>query len=84
MLTIRNISNVKKAKNSVKSTTFENLKKIENKEGFLESVLSKKNINKVPFFHLGPKNNWKNIYNLDYQKKLFSLFKNNLKELNYI
>ena len=76
--------NVKKAKNSVKSTTFENLKNIENKEGFLESVLSKKNINKVPFFHLGPKNNWKNIYNLDYQKKLFSLFKNNLKELNYI
>ena len=76
--------NIQKAKNSVKSTTFDNMKKIENKEGFLESVLSKKNVSKVPFFHLGPKNNWKNIYDQDYQKKLFSLFKNNLKELNYI
>tara|TARA_B100000674_G_scaffold462743_1_gene443072 strand:- start:99 stop:947 length:849 start_codon:yes stop_codon:yes gene_type:complete len=76
--------NIQKAKNSVKSTTFDNMKKIENKEGFLESVLSKKKESKVPFFHLGPKNNWKNIYDQDYQKKLFSLFKNNLKELNYI
>ena len=77
--------NVEKAKNAVSSTSFNKMKNIENKEGFKESVLSKYNSsNKIPFFHLGPKNNWKNIYNIDYQKKLNFIFSENLQELNYI
>ena len=55
------------------------------KVDFKESVLSKYNSsNKIPFFHLGPKNNWKNTYNTNYQKKLNSIFNENLRELNYI
>ena len=80
---LKNDFNIHKAQNSVKSTNFENMKNIEKKEGFLESVLSKKNKKKIPFFHLGPKNDWKSIFDKNYQEKLNLIFENNLKELNY-
>ena len=76
--------NEEKAKISIQSTTFEKMKKIERKDGFIESILSKNESQKIPFFHLGPKNNWKNIFDEIYQKKLNLTFKQNLKELNYL
>ena len=60
------------------------MKYIESNEGFKESVLSKSTLNKIPFFHLGPKNDWKNLHDLNLQKKLNYIFNENLKELNYI
>ena len=72
-----------KAKNSVESTNFDKMKKIENSDGFVESVSSKKNNNEIPFFHLGPKNNWKNIFFKYFQKKLNVHFKDGLEELGY-
>ena len=72
-----------KAQNCVKSTNFENMKKIEQNNGFIESVLSKNDPKKIPFFHLGPKNNWQSIFDKNYQKKLNLIFENNLRELNY-
>ena len=76
--------NFLKAQNAVKSTNFENMKNMEKKSGFLESVLSKNDTKKIPFFHLGPKNDWKSIFDKRYQNKLNSIFENNLKELNYL
>ena len=76
--------NFLKAQNAVKSTNFENMKNMEKKSGFLESVLSKNDTKKIPFFHLGPKNDWKIMFDKSYQNKLNSIFKNNLKELNYL
>ena len=76
--------NFLKAQNAVKSTNFENMKNMEKKSGFLESVLSKNDTKKIPFFHLGPKNDWKSIFDKSYQNKLNSIFENNLKELNYL
>ena len=76
--------NFLKAQNAVNSTNFENMKNMEKKNGFLESVLSKNDTKKIPFFHLGPKNDWKSIFDKDYQKKLNSIFEKNLKELNYL
>ena len=73
-----------KAKNSIQSTSFDKMREIENKKGFVESVLSKNYSKKIPFFHLGPKNNWKNIFDQKYQEKLNSIFEKNLKELKYI
>ena len=73
-----------KAKNTIQSTTFTKMKQIEKTDGFFESVLSKKKSNKIPFFHLGPKNDWKKLISKDYQKKLNLIFKKNLIELNYI
>jgi hypothetical protein len=86
---IQNITGIKKkfdhlkAQNSIKSTNFNNMKNIEKNGGFLESVLSKNDSKKIPFFHLGPKNDWKNIFDQNYQKKLNLIFDTNLKELNY-
>ena len=76
--------NYSKAQNAVKSTSFEKMRNIEKNDGFIESVLSKNDTKKIPFFHLGPKNDWKSILNKNYQEKLNLIFENNLKELNYI
>ena len=75
--------NILKAQNSVKTTNFENMKNLEKNDGFIESILSKNNSKKIPFFHLGPKNDWRKIFDKNYQEKLNIIFKNNLKELNY-
>jgi len=76
--------NIQKAKNSIQSTTFYELKKIEKDEGFVEAVRSKNTKNKVPFFNLGPKNDWKKIFIPEYKKKLNSVFDKSLRELNYL
>ena len=73
-----------KAQNAIKSTNFEKMKNMEKNNGFLEAVLSKNDTKKIPFFHLGPKNDWKIIFDKSYQNKLHSIFENNLKELNYL
>ena len=73
----------KKLKNSVKSTFFSNLKKNEEINGFSEAMISKKNNKKIPFFNLGPKNDWKKILDEDLKIKLNDVFKKNLIELSY-
>ena len=80
----KKIFDSKKAKISIQSSTFDKLKNIEETDGFLESILSKNDPKKIPFFHLGPKNDWKKIFNNNYQKKLNIRFNKNLKELDYI
>ena len=73
-----------KLENAINSTSFEKLKKEESIKGFSESILSKKKNKKIPFFHLGPENDWKKILDEKIQKKLSETFKDNLKELLYI
>ncbi len=73
-----------KAINSINSTTFEKMRKLEKNFGFKESILSKNFPVKIPFFHLGPKNDWKIIFDKNYQNKINSIFKTNLEELDYI
>ena len=79
----KNEFNILKAQNSVKSTNFENMKNLEKNDGFFESILSKNENKKIPFFHLGPRNDWRSIFDKNYQEKLKSIFENNLNELNY-
>ncbi len=73
-----------KLENAINSTSFEKLKKEESIKGFSESILSKKKNKKIPFFYLGPENDWKKILDEKIQKKLSETFKDNLKELLYI
>ena len=80
----KNEFNILKAQNSVKSTNFENMKNLEKNDGFFESILSKNENKKIPFFHLGPRNDWRSIFDKNYQEKLKSIFENNLNELNYL
>ena len=73
-----------KAKTSIQSTSFSNLKNIEIKQGFIEAVKSKKSNTKIPFFHLGADNDWKKILNSEFQDKIVNEFNIGLKELGYI
>jgi len=74
-----------KLKNTLKSTSFEVLKKNENEKGFSEAVSSNKDKNKkISFFHLGPKNDWRKILNTEIKVKLEKTFEKELKELTYI
>ena len=75
--------NKEKLKNSVNSTTFSKLKDNEQKNGFSEAITSKKDNKKIPFFYLGPKNDWKKILDEDLKSKLNDIFKKNLVELSY-
>jgi hypothetical protein len=74
-----------KLKKVLKSTTFEKLKKNEIEKGFSESVISRETKNKkIPFFYLGPKNDWKKILNENLKVKIENEFEKELKELSYI
>ena len=74
---------INKLKNCVNSTAFEKLKKKEKEEGFSESIFSKEKNKMIPFFNLGPDNNWKNILDKDFANKLSVIFKEGLDEFNY-
>ena len=72
-----------KIKNAVSSSSFSKLKEKEKNEGFSEAPKSKSGDSKIPFFNLGPKNNWKKILNDDLKEKLNKTFKKQLEELSY-
>ena len=74
----------KKAINAINSTSFETLKSLEKNKGFVEQVLSINDKKKIPFFYLGPKNNWKKILKKDIQQNIEKNFNQSLKDLNYI
>jgi len=82
-LQIKEKINKNKVKNSVGSTFFDKLKKDEKNNGFVEAVPSKINKDKIPFFNLGPDNDWKKILDKDQQTKLTDMFKEDLIELGY-
>ena len=74
----------KKFVNSLKSTSFSNLKNKELNEGFEESVFSKKTGKKINFFNLGFNNRWQKLLPTDIKEKINLHFKNELNELNYL
>ncbi len=75
--------NREKAKNAVKSTSFENLKNIEEIKGFSESIIARNDKKRIPFFHLGPKNEWQKNFDSKFIEKINNIFRENLNELNY-
>jgi len=72
-------TNNEKINNIIKTTSFEVLKKNEEKYGFKEAASKK-----IKFFNLGPKNNWKNIIDEKLIYKIEKNFKKEMKELNYL
>ena len=73
----------KKLKNSIKSTTFTKMQKLEKEEGFNEEM---KNIDnqKVTFLKYGPKENDPNKLPKFLKDKIEKEFKTELEELNYL
>ena len=73
-----------KIKNSIDSTSFEKLVKMEKKEGFFESADSMENDKKINFFHLGNKNNWKDLLDTKVSKNIEEYFKKDMETLGYL
>jgi len=76
--------NNNKISKTVESCNFENLRKMEIDKGFDEAAYSEKLEGKVKFFHLGEKNNWEKLLNPKIEKKIRTVFNNEMKELNYL
>ena len=73
-----------KIKKTLRSTSFEVLKKNEAKKGFSEAVSKRdQRDKKIPFFNLGPDNNWKKILDENIRDKTEKAFESYLKELDY-
>ena len=74
----------KKLSNSISSTDFEKMQKLEKKEGFFESKKNEKTGESIPFFNLGKKNDWKNHLDNTLVKKIENIFEKEMLELNYL
>jgi hypothetical protein len=68
--------------NSIKTNSFENLKKQEEEGKFNEKVAD--DISKKDFFYLGKSNNWRELLNKNYINEINHEFKTEMKELGYI
>jgi len=73
-----------KINNSVKSTTFNILRKKEEIEGFPESIASEKNGKKINFFNLGKENSWRKYLSSEMEEKIKKVFNKDMLELGYI
>ena len=65
-----------KISNIIKSTDFNNLKKLEEKKGFVES-------NKGVFFRKGEKNQWKNVLNTKQTNRIEKKFRDFMDKFSY-
>ena len=72
-----------KLKRTLNSTTFDKLKQKEKTHGFSEAVSSLTTNEKITFFNLGPKNDWRKILNEKIKRRINHTFEKNLKELSY-
>jgi hypothetical protein len=70
-------------KNSIEESSFKNLRNIEDKNGFIESIEDPEN-KKKKFFNLGPNNNWKKNLEKKFIDKIEKSFNSEMKELGYI
>ena len=72
-----------KLKIAINTTSFDKLKQLERTDGFSEAVSSLTTNEKITFFNLGPKNDWRKILNEKLKDRINQVFEKNLKELSY-
>lgn len=73
-----------KFNNVLDTTSFEKLQRLENEKGFFEAKKDKKTGKKIPFFNLGPKNDWKKLLDQKIREKIEKAFRKEMIELNYL
>ena len=85
---LRKISNFQidqnKFKNTIETTSFDKMKNLEKEKGFFEAKTNLKTGKKIPFFNLGPKNDWKKMLDVKIRKKIEEAFKKEMVELGYL
>jgi len=69
---------------AIKTSSFDNLKKLEKSGLFGESVADPKSGDKKDFFYLGPKNDWKKLLDNKISREIEQKFQNEMKELKYL
>ena len=74
----------KKLEICVQNCKFSNLKSMEEQNGFDESMTDKKTGNKIPFFNLGEKNNYKEMLEENILDKINKSFDYELRKFKYI
>jgi len=75
--------NNKKLKNTIETTTFESMQKLEKQKGFTESVIDDNGKN-IKFFKYGYKKNEKNILPQELKKKIETELNVEMNELGYL
>ena len=73
-----------KIDHAIKSNSFENLKKIENRDGFKEAIKDKSSGEVKRFFNLGPNNKWEKILDSEIKDEIEKKFNVEMKELGYL
>tara|TARA_B100000963_G_scaffold215353_1_gene187842 strand:+ start:866 stop:1702 length:837 start_codon:yes stop_codon:yes gene_type:complete len=73
-----------KFENTLKTTGFENMQKLELKESFVEAKKDKQTGKNIKFFNMGIKNDWKKLLDKEIKDNLEKELKNEMKELNYL
>ena len=76
-------TNEEKNKKIIETTSFENLKKLENLGTFNENAYENSE-KKINFFYLGPKNNWQKNLDNQIKNEIEEKFSKEMKELNYL
>ena len=77
-------TNINKNENILKTTSFEYLKKMEEKGLFKEAPLNKKTKTHINFFNKGPKNQWSVNPNTEIIKSIEINFAKEMEELEYL
>ena len=87
---INKVSNINKSidedkiDKAIKTTSFSRMQNLEEQYGFEEAKINEITGQKVKFFNLGPKNQWKNSLDERLRKKIEDKFKKEMLELNYL
>ena len=78
------VINNEKFKNVIRTTEFKYLQNLEKKQGFEEARENKITKEKIPFFNLGPKRDWRTSLDEEIKKKIEKIFQKEMKELGYL
>jgi len=84
---IKNIDFVldkKKFKNTLQSTDFQNMQKLENEGGFVEAITDEETGKKIKFFNLGKKTEWKKLLDPHLKSYIEKAFRKEMIELGYL
>ena len=76
--------NSNKLSNVLKTTTFDYMKNLEKENGFIESKKNENDGKVIPFFNLGPKNDWRKLLDSKIKVKIEKAFKKEMEELKYL
>lgn len=76
--------NEQKLQNAIETTSFEKMKVLEKEVGFQEAVKDNETNQSIPFFNLGPANDWNKILPVQIKLKIETIFKKEMIELGYL